>query len=114
MEERTIEQGGVTITLSQATVLLGMRRTRVQLEGREADEPDTDRRLLRMYTYPDLVGAVVEVDGLPWPLDFETFLGLPDSLVVLWERETYALNPHWLPSAEPAEKKARQTPSTGN
>jgi hypothetical protein len=114
METRAVECDGVHVVVSQATTLSGMRRTRLQIEGRDAQEEDVDRRLLRLYTYPDVIAATVEVEGLDWPLDFETFLGLPDALVAQWEQAVYDLNPHWLPrpAATPEEKKESLMPST--
>jgi len=113
-ETRTLSLDGITLTVSAATVLIGMRRTRLQVEGRSAEETDPDRTLLRLYTYPDLVAATVEAQGIPWPLSFEDFLELPDRLAAQWENAVYALNPHWLPGGgETAEeKKEPQTIST--
>jgi len=113
MDIRTIEQDGVKIVVGAANTLMGMRRTRIREEGRKEieQESDVDRRILRIYTYPDLIAATVEAEGIPWPLDFEPFLELPDHLVAEWEQAIYELNPHWIPKAadqstEDAEKKA--------
>ena len=98
----------VTITVSQATVLMGMKRTRLQIEGNEADEQDENRRLLRILTYSDLMAATIEAEGLPsWPLDFEDFLTLPEKMVIEWERAVYDLNDHWRarPADEEGDKK---------
>lgn len=110
---RTITQGDAKVVVGTASALMGMHRSRIREEGRKEieSETDVDRKILRIYTYPDLVSATVEAEGIPWPLDFETFLGLPDQLVAAWEGAVYALNPHWLPKAaeqvtEDAEKKA--------
>lgn len=95
--------GDVELTVTEATVLIGIKRTRLKAEGLEVNEEDIDRRLLRMFTYPDLMAATVEAAGIPWPLDFEDFLALPDRLVSQWERLLYQLNPHWLPPREEDE-----------
>jgi hypothetical protein len=103
------------LTVSEATVLIGMRRTRLRLDGERAIEPDDDRRLLRVYSYPDVCSAVSASDGLPfsWPPDFETFLKLPDGLLVKLEEAIYRLNPHWLPGGAPvADPKAPPPAST--
>lgn len=102
-------------TVSEATVLIGMRRSRLSQDGQRAIETDVDRRLLRIYTYPDVCAAVILADGypLPWPPDFETFLTLPDGLLVKFEEVIYRLNPHWLPGGAPAEDpKAPASAST--
>jgi hypothetical protein len=116
MQTRLIEWGDIRLTISEATVLIGMRRTRIRLEMEKADEPDLDRKLLGLYTYPDLVAATIQAEGLPWPPEFEAFLELPDALVAQWENAVYELNPHWLPggnqpAGDDAEKKV-QTNST--
>ena len=109
----TVEYEGITITVAAASVLMGMQRSiakgaafRASNEG----EIDPARRVLAIVTYPDLVSAVVDAEGIPWPLAFEQFLELPEVLVTRWEEVTYRLNPHWLPgydgeAVEEAEKK---------
>jgi hypothetical protein len=115
----------VRIVVSEATTLLGFRRTRLRTEGQginqaeqdaarqlagteEAPSPDPDRALLRFWTYPDLVAATIEASGIPWPLSFEDFLDLPDQLSAKWETAVYDLNPHWLPQAPDAEKTQKK------
>jgi hypothetical protein len=102
----------VSLTVSEATVLVGMRRTRLKLAGDKAERErakdygyDADRHLLRATIYPDLIAATVEARGLAWPLEFEEFLGLPEQLWVAWEQAVYRLNPHWLPSPEQSREK---------
>jgi hypothetical protein len=101
--EYAMPVGKASFTVSEATVLIGMRRTRLRLDASQAAETDIDRRLLRLFTYPDVCAAVVSVEGLPgaWPPDFETFAGLPDGLVAKLEEAVYRLNPHWLPGGAP-------------
>lgn len=113
METRTIEQGDVRIVVQAADAEMGMNRSLIREEGRREteEEQSTARRILRIYTYPDLIATTIEAEGIPWPLDFETFLRLPDRLVAEWEEKVYELHPHWLPktaeqAAEDAEKKA--------
>lgn len=105
----------VRLTVSEATTLIGLRRTRLKVDQSKIEEGDPDRALLRVFTYPDLVAPVVETSGLDWPLDFESFAGLPEQLVILWEAAVYRLNPHWLPAGgDPQEKKVDPTPPTGS
>ena len=113
MNTRTITQYDVTIVVGEANTRMGMCRSRIREEGRKEIETlqDIDCRILRLYTYPDVIGATLEADGIPWPLGFDAFLELPDRLVVEWEEAVYELNPHWLPkpaaqATEDAEKKA--------
>ncbi len=121
---RVVEYTDETVTarlvISRATVLIGMRRTRMLEEGKAAlkDETDIDRIILRNYLFPDLMAPVSEgslvIEGVEkWPLDFETFLTLPDSLVNRWETEVYAANPHWSPTPpKKPDPKASATRST--
>lgn len=112
----------VQLTVSEATVLVGMRRTRLKLAGDKAEKErakdggyDADRHLLRATIYPDLIAATVEAQGLEWPLEFEDFLGLPEQLWAVWEQAVYRLNPHWLPNQEQSgEKKDDPTNSSGD
>jgi hypothetical protein len=100
------------ITVTQATVLQGMRRTRLQMEARGAKDEDQDVQILHILVYPDLVAAsekgsiTVDNEPLPFPPSFEQFLELPAALDNLWEMAVYDLNPHWMAGAEDAEKKA--------
>jgi hypothetical protein len=111
METRTIERGEIRVVVSEATALIGMKRTRLKLEAERAGEVDPDRHLLRMLTYPDLMAATVQAEGIEWPLEFETFLGLDDRLVGRWEEAVYGLNPHWLPGYDEAGEKKQPTRS---
>jgi len=108
--------GDVALTVAEATVLIGIKRTRLKAEGRSANEEDIDRRLLRLFTYPDVVAATTEAAGIPWPLEFEEFLLLPDHLVSQWEQVVYRLNSHWLPSRENSEDddQKKASVSTGD
>lgn len=112
----------VTVVVSEATVLHGIKRTRLRLEGRESEGDDPDRRLLALFTYPDLLAATESVEGelhrdggepFPWPLGFETFLRLPDRFISEWEKAVYRLNPHWIAGAGDGDEKKAQS-STGD
>lgn len=98
----------VKLAVSEATVLVGMKRTRLKMAGDKLEKEraekegnhDLDRLILRVTIYPDLVAATTQVKGLPWPLDFETFLTLPEPLWAVWEEAVYKLNPHWVPKTD--------------
>ncbi len=107
------------IEVQTATVLIGIRHTRMHQEASEAakNETDVDRIIARTVLYPALISAStgnITVDGktLPWPPDFETFVRLPESLEAQWESEVFRLNPHWLPQpkGKEAEKKDESSP----
>lgn len=95
----------VKVVVTGATVLVGMKRSRLRREGIDSGETDIDRRLLRVFTFPDIMAATVSItgSGLPDPLDFDAFVLLPDIFVSRWEGVVYRLNPHWLPSSAEEE-----------
>ncbi|MGQ9491726.1 MAG: hypothetical protein ACUVS6_13720 [Anaerolineae bacterium] len=102
----TVTYHDIQITVSEATVLQGTRRGVLRGEALRLnveDEPP-ERWLLRVITYPDLVAATVEVRGIPWPLEFADFCGLPERLVNDWSEAVYRLNPHWRPTTETDQK----------
>lgn len=108
----------VALVVARATTLMGMNRSILIFQAidyinkKKADNEQVDNatETLRRFTYPDLVSSVVKVTGLEWPLSFEAFLTLPDSLTSEWEHTVYELNPHWLPGFDKgpeAEKKGK-------
>ena len=107
MRTKTVEHEGVQITVTEANVLIGVKRGRLKGEGLRAEEEDLDREIIRLYVYPDLIAATVKAEGIEWPLDFEGFLALPDGLAAKWESAVYDLNPHWLPQPLEDSKKKR-------
>ncbi len=116
--ELSVESTSLQVKVERATVLIGMRRTRLKSEALQ--EKDLDRKLLRMYTYADSAACssgTLTIDGkvLAWPCDFETFLNLPDELIGPVEELVYLVNPHWLPQEEGAEveKKAPTVSTSG-
>lgn len=124
--EYTDGETNVVLIVSEASVVAGIRRGVLKGEASrlsaqaglmDMDEDDTDLALflLRSFTYPDLITATVEADGIEWPLSFEAFCELPERLVDVWEHAVYRLNPHWRPSlAMPEEVKKKATTSTGD
>lgn len=115
MRNETIEIGDVSITVSEANAIVGMRRQLLR-EQAFRDDPvdpkkrvpaheDEARQILRLVTYPDYVSCLVASKGLPDPLTFEAFCELPDALLGRWGVLVYTLNPHWL-ELPTDEKKA--------
>lgn len=111
------EELAVRLTITAPTIESGTARTVLRVDGQAALESEpaatTTRRILRLVTYPDLMAATVAVEGLPWPLDFETFIALPEELGALWEQAVYDLNPRWLQRADDGGKKTSAMSSTG-
>lgn len=106
MQTRNIQHGNFNLTLSEATTLMGMRRTMLQVQMQKALEGDEAQRILQVITYPDLVGAVVKTEGFAaWPISFADFCDLPEQFTTRWEQAVYELNPHWSPGYDDAEEK---------
>jgi hypothetical protein len=104
----TYEHNGLkaSVTVSEATTLIGMRRTRMQVEARQQEEidgqygtMDQDVRMLRRIIYPDLIAPVtaIDVNGVVTVPSFDEFVELPEAFTAQWEQAVYELNKHWLP-----------------
>ena len=124
MPEATITYEDATLVallrVRQATVLDGIRRGNLVANASDIADDDIVLRIARLVIYPAVVSATLTADvrrldgveetRLPWPMDFETFIGLPAELVDRWLMEVYLLNPSWNPSrwADESKKKAAQ------
>jgi hypothetical protein len=107
----------VRLVLSEASILISMRRYRLMEEARAVKESDPDRAFLRESVYPNLVAATVEATGIPWPLTFEEFVELPEALWDAWSLANRKVNKHWYESngevTEDSKKALSEpTPST--
>lgn len=118
---KTISQNGYSVTVVEATALMGMRHSILQEEMAEQIKPDDDTALIylkRIY-YPALISAVGKHSGFSqWPISIEDFLELPDSFAAQWERTVWQLNPHWQPGYDPdtpqEKKELTSDSSAGN
>ena len=112
----TDERLEAEIAVRRATLLDSMRRTRLIEAGKAANEADVDRWLLRVMVYPDLAactsGELRAADGttVVWPVDFETFIGLPDELGLKLQEAVYRVNPHWDPQASSGADDLKKKP----
>ena len=99
------------IVVSEATVLIGARRTVLRNTRARKDER-TEEYIVRALIYPDLASPVLEceINGKTGAPTFEEFLRLPEPFSIQWEDAVYRLNPHWLPP-ESDEKKESETPT---
>lgn len=112
----TFHYDGLDVTVAQADIRRGMMRTRLRSQAAEYKDDDPDLRLLRLFTYPDVMAGTVSImfdpDAEPeqidrwqqiievWPPPFEQFARLPEPLGIAWENAVYRCNPHWLPGEE--------------
>ena len=106
MRSETVETSELSVTVSEATALMGMRRQLLREGAFEPDKQDAKKRaptytdqaqqVLRLIVYPDYVSCMTASTGLPEPLTFEVFCELPDAFLESWGRAVYTLNPHWL------------------
>lgn len=123
-DTRTIHYGEgkqeITITVSAASALMGMRRAVLRgtgdafldsvmdkpaataapaVAGGMAQLDITAYLLVVRFQYPDLQAVVVRATGIELPLSPQEFCELPVGLVDVWDEAVYALNPHWLPTS---------------
>lgn len=112
-----IERDGFRVVVSEASALIGMKRTRLKMEvyekQRTREDTDIDRDILELLTYPDLAAAAVEFDPSPLP-DFESFLELPEMFVAEWGDAVYKLNPHWASNQEAANEQEKKAPESAS
>ena len=114
----SITVGAITVTVCEATVRAGTRRSRLRSEAFQ--EQDADRRAL-LLEYADLVPVTLSIEGVAEStnpngglcLTVEQFADLSETLALKWEKAVYTLNPHWYAPASDDEKKGvTATPST--
>ncbi|MBN1261088.1 MAG: hypothetical protein JXB35_10445 [Anaerolineae bacterium] len=111
----------VRLVVQEANALIGMRRAllrggaegylKIQEAQIEGERPKSVKlaalRLVARMQYPDLLAATVEAEGVDPEMEIESFLDLPDRLVIAWENAVYELNPHWL-GLEPGEAQGNE------
>ena len=100
MITKTVEEGDLKVTVSQANGVMGNKRRRLGYEQSQIEDTDQDSRITRIIDYPNLVACS---DIRP---DFDTFAAMPDAFLARWAEAVYELNPHWHWSAGASEKKA--------
>ena len=125
LKRATVEWGEVRLVVQEADGLMGMRR---QMMRQRAFAPDPKKKggmqladedeavaTLRLVVFPDYVACLVESQGLPDPLTFEAFVGLPEELLNAWGMAVYQVNPAWNPLYGPEADKAAQkkAPTSG-
>jgi hypothetical protein len=113
MEKRTVTHGKFSVTVSAATTLQGMRRTRLRSEAFSVEEDDPDRRILHRLIWPDMVAATIDCSGFNL-IDFEEYLDLPEEFTAPWEEAIYDLNPHWRYRPDETEEKKQPMTSSGD
>lgn len=108
----TIQDVQVIVTIQTATIEMGMKRT--MLHTRRRDEikngqyaEDLGKQLLYIFTFSTIEAGTTKVEGMTWPVSFETFLQFPETVVVEWEQAIYRLNPHWNTTAVTEQEKKK-------
>ncbi len=125
-----IDGAAVRLVLQAATVLSGMRRAILaERVSEQLAKIDMEKQigavatlLVGRFTYPDLIAAVVESEGMDVDsLSLDEFLNLPQEFVDNWLVAVYDLCPHWSPKqaaatvdAAEAEKKDAASSSSGS
>jgi len=98
MRIKTITNGSLSITLSEATIEHEIRRVYMADDGIKSEEPDPILRMMRTFTWPTFTACVVSATGVELPITFEAFRAMPGGLLNEWADAVYELNPAWNPS----------------
>lgn len=115
------------VTVSEATALMGMRRSVLISEAltfiraqRDESPPEEAAKtttwadddaslaiyLLRRYAWPDCIACTTGSKGLDHTsLTFDEFCELPEVFIGLWQQAARELNPHWGGEPEEAEEE---------
>ena len=116
----------VVITIRQATVLDGMRRSILEIEA-TAESLDLVEekhagylRFMVSEVYPSCMASIESIENgedaekkLSKDMSFAEFAALPDALFQQWYKATYDLNPHWV-YRKPETKKGEEKEPTGS
>lgn len=114
----------VVISIRQATVLDGMRRSILEVEA-AADPLDLVEekyigylRFMVSEAYPTCMAAVEKFENgenaekkLSKDMSFEDFANLPDALFQEWQKVAYRLNPHWVYRKPETKEGEEQEPT---
>ena len=89
----------VTITVRRANAEMDVERWQMKFAADEynkahADESDA-RKTLRVSVYPECIAATEKVQGLQWPLAFDSFRDLDAELASWWLTSALICNPTW-------------------
>jgi hypothetical protein len=133
MRTKTIEAGGVSVTLSESTIEMEIRRGYLADDGIRAAEArqgaieaaaksgqdiavddldDPIIRMMRTFTWPTFTACVVSAVGVELPITFEAFRAMPGPLLSEWADALYELNPSWKPAEADKEPPKADIPTT--
>lgn len=94
-----IDEKKVALTVCRATARIGMQRYLLASKGNTENETETDEalKILRLVVYPNCIAATTSVEGIEWPMSFETFANeIPEDVIDEWVAAVNKLNPHWV------------------
>lgn len=114
----------VVISIRQATVLDGMRRSILEIEASEYPIDTVEEKhagylwFMMSEAYPSCLACVEEFENgedaekkLSKNMSFEVFANLPDALFQQWQKVAYNLNPHWRYQKPETKKGEKQEPT---
>ena len=118
----------VVLSIRQATVLDGMRRSILEIEA-TAESLELDLveekhagylRFMVSEVYPSCMASIESIENgedaekkLSKDMSFSEFAGLPHALFDQWQEVSYKLNPHWR-YVKPETKKGEEKEPTGS
>jgi len=92
---KTITHGDHVLTVSEATNRIGLERLRLLREAQPAINAATPDEAALLTLLCPLTACVVSHTFEHWPLTFDQFLDLPETLTDAWVSAVQDLNPHW-------------------
>jgi hypothetical protein len=109
-----------TLTLSESSGRMGVKRGFFSIQGNEANRIDLEKGevpidliFMRRTMYPDMIGAVIATENFDLPKTPDEFVGLleemPEPTVSEWNADVYELNPHWRETDDTEEAKKKGT-----
>lgn len=135
MRIKTVTNGVISITLSEATIeheirrgyladdgikLIESRRALVEQSEKSgvatfaSDLDDPVLRMMRTFTWPTFTACIVAATNVELPITFETFRSMPGGILSDWADAVYELNPAWRPEshAEDVESPKAEMPTS--
>ena len=102
----TVRQSSMASSIKRQ-VLHGKQAALLKQREKEGESVPFHYRYYALQTLPQLFGSTVEIVNakgaklkLPDEMGIDEFMELPEALVVLWEKATYGVNPHWMATPE--------------
>lgn len=116
LRQEAFEVRGFKIVMSEANVIMAVRRFRYMTDGKpkEGEETDPDIEILATMIWPNIRASIISVkdsNGAEVDPSFEWFIGQPEEVWDALTAHATSLNPTWFSDERPVAPKD-STPST--